>query len=163
MPDFTHVDKKGRVRMVDVTQKKASLRQAEAQAVVCMQPETLERITQHQVKKGNVLETARIAGVMAAKNTASLIPMCHPLNITHAQVDFFPDMQSNTIRIQSTISLVGQTGVEMEALTAVSIAALTIYDMCKSFDKNISISNVWLLKKSGGKSGDFVRDFEGSS
>ncbi len=163
MPDFTHVDKKGRVRMVDVTQKEASFRQAEAQAVVCMQSETLERITQHQVKKGNVLETARIAGIMAAKNTANLIPMCHPLSITHAQIDFFPDMQSSTIRIQSTISLVGQTGVEMEALTAVSIAALTIYDMCKSFDKNISISNVWLLKKSGGKSGDFVRDAKGSS
>lgn len=165
MSDFTHVDKKGRVRMVDVTPKEASLRQAEAQAIVCMQSETLERITQHQVKKGNVLETARIAGIMAAKNTANLIPMCHPLNITHAQIDFFPDMQNSTIQIQSTISLVGQTGVEMEALTAVSIAALTIYDMCKSFDKNISISNVWLLKKSGGKSGDFVRkrDTEGSS
>jgi cyclic pyranopterin phosphate synthase len=158
MSDFTHVDKKGRVRMVDVTQKKASLRQAEAQAVVCMQPETLERITQHQVKKGNVLETARIAGIMAAKHTAALIPMCHPLNITHAQVDFFPDRQTNTIRIRSTISLVGQTGVEMEALTAASIAALTIYDMCKSFDKNISISDVWLLRKSGGKSGEFMRE-----
>ena len=158
MSDFTHVDKKGHVRMVDVTQKKASLRQAEAQAVVCMQPETLERITQHQVKKGNVLETARIAGIMAAKNTASLIPMCHPLNITHAQVDFFADIQTSTIRIKSTLSLVGQTGVEMEALTAVSIAALTIYDMCKSYDKNMSISDVWLLKKSGGKSGVFMRE-----
>ena len=158
MSDFTHVDKKGRVRMVDVTQKKASLRQAKAQAVVCMQPESLDRITQHQVKKGNVLETARIAGIMAAKNTASLIPMCHPLNITHAQIDFFPDMQNNAIRIQSVVSLVGQTGVEMEALTAASIAALTIYDMCKSFDKNISISDVCLLRKSGGKSGDFIRE-----
>ncbi len=144
--------------MVDVTQKKASLRQALAQAVVRMQPETLERITQHQVKKGNVLETARIAGIMAAKKTAGLIPMCHPLNITHAQVDFFPDQQTCSIRIQATISLVGQTGVEMEALTAVSIAALTIYDMCKSIDKNISISDIVLLKKSGGKSGDFIRD-----
>jgi len=165
MSEFTHVDKNGRVRMVDVTQKKASLRQAEAQAVVCMQPETLERITQHQVKKGNVLETARIAGIMAAKNTAALIPMCHPLNITHAKIDFFPDLQASTIRIQSAISLVGQTGVEMEALTAVSVAALTVYDMCKSFDKNISISNVWLQRKSGGKSGDFVRerDSEGNA
>lgn len=158
MSDFTHVDKKGHVRMVDVTQKKASLRQAEAQAVVCMQPQTLERITRQQVKKGNVLETARIAGIMAAKNTAALIPMCHPLNITHAQVDFVTDVQTSTILIQSNISLVGQTGVEMEALTAVSIAALTIYDMCKSFDKNISISDVWLVKKSGGKSGDFRRE-----
>ena len=165
MSDFTHVDKKGRVRMVDVTPKKASLRQAEAQAVVCMQPETLGRISQHQVKKGNVLETARIAGIMAAKQTATLIPMCHPLNITHAQIDFMPDSQTSTIRIQSAISLVGQTGVEMEALTAVSIAALTIYDMCKSFDKNISISDIWLLKKSGGKSGDFLRELtpEGSA
>jgi len=161
MSNFTHVDNKGRVRMVDVTPKKASFRQAEAQAVVCMQLETLERITQHRVKKGNVLETARIAGIMAAKNTANLIPMCHPLNITHAQIDFIPDRQSSAIHIQSVIKLVGQTGVEMEALTAVSIAALTIYDMCKSFDKNISISDVWLLKKSGGKSGEFVRDAEG--
>jgi len=158
MSEFTHVDNKGRVRMVDVTPKKASLRQAEAQAVVCMQPETLERITQHQVKKGNVLETARIAGIMAAKNAATLIPMCHPLNITHAQIDFSPDRQTSTIRILSVIRLVGPTGVEMEALTAVSIAALTIYDMCKSFDKNISISDIWLLKKSGGKSGDFNRE-----
>ena len=165
MSDLTHVDQKGHVRMVDVTPKQASLRQAEAQAVVRMQTETLEQITQHQVKKGNVLETARIAGIMAAKNTAGLIPMCHPLNITHAQVDFFPDRQQGSIRIQSVIRLVGQTGVEMEALTAVSIAALTIYDMCKSLDKNISITDVWLLKKSGGNSGDFVRELgsEGGS
>ena len=158
MSEFTHVDSNGRVRMVDVTQKEASLRQAVAQAVVCMQSDTLKRITQQAVKKGNVLETARIAGIMAAKNTAALIPMCHPLSITHAQVDFFPNPENSTIKIEAAMRLMGQTGVEMEALTAVSIAALTIYDMCKSFDKNITISDICLLQKSGGKSGDFVRE-----
>ncbi len=157
MSDFSHVDSKGRVRMVDVTEKKPSLRKALAQAVVHMQPDTFDRIIAQNVKKGNVLETARIAGILAAKKTSSLIPMCHPLNITHAQIDFFPDKQKHEIRIEALMRIVDQTGIEMEALTAVCISALTIYDMCKSLDKNIHISNVWLLKKSGGKSGDFVR------
>ncbi|RLC03212.1 MAG: cyclic pyranopterin monophosphate synthase MoaC [Deltaproteobacteria bacterium] len=157
MSDFSHVDSKGRVRMVDVTEKKPSLRKALAQAVVHMQPDTFDRIIAQNVKKGNVLETARIAGILAAKKTSSLIPMCHPLNITHAQIDFFPDKQKHEIRIEALMRIVDQTGIEMEALTAVCISALTIYDMCKSLDKNIHISNICLLKKSGGKSGDFVR------
>ena len=157
MSDFTHIDVKGRVRMVDVTEKKPTHRTALAQAVVRMHPNTFDRIIKQDIQKGNVLETARIAGIMAAKRTSSLIPMCHPLNITHAQIDFFPDEHQNEIRIEARMQIVDQTGIEMEALTAACISALTIYDMCKSLDKDIQISNVCLLKKSGGKSGDFVR------
>jgi len=143
--------------MVDVTEKKPTHRTALAQAVVRMHSDTFDRIIKQDIQKGNVLETARIAGIMAAKRTSSLIPMCHPLNITHAQIDFFPDKQLNEIRIEAQMQIVDQTGIEMEALTAACISALTIYDMCKSLDKDIQISNVCLLKKSGGKSGDFVR------
>ena len=157
MSDFTHIDVKGRVRMVDVTEKKPTHRTALAQAVVRMHSDTFDRIIKQDIQKGNVLETARIAGIMAAKRTSSLIPMCHPLNITHAQIDFFPDKQQNEIRVEAQMQIVDQTGIEMEALTAACISALTIYDMCKSLDKDIQISNVCLLKKSGGKSGDFVR------
>ncbi|MBW2055570.1 MAG: cyclic pyranopterin monophosphate synthase MoaC, partial [Deltaproteobacteria bacterium] len=107
---------------------------------------------------GNVLETARIAGIMAAKKTSDLIPMCHPLNLTHVAVDFFPDKAKNSIRIQAAVRAVDQTGVEMEAMTAVSVAGLTLYDMCKSYDRTMTISDIWLLEKSGGKSGLFVRN-----
>jgi len=157
MPTFTHLDEEGRVRMVDVSEKTATAREAAAQGIITMQPETFDLIREQKVKKGNVLETARIAGIMAAKRTAELIPMCHPLLITHVQVDFTPDANNHSIRIESIVRVVGQTGVEMEALTAVSVAALTIYDMCKSYDRAMSISDVYLLKKSGGKSGTFVR------
>ena len=157
MSSFTHIDNQGRVRMVDVTEKKASLRIAAAQATICMKPDTFEKIQNQTIKKGNVLETARIAGVMAAKKTSALIPMCHPLNITHANIDFFPDKKKSLIRIEAGVRLVGQTGVEMEALTAVAIAALTIYDMCKSYDREMVISDLYLLKKSGGKSGSYTR------
>ena len=112
------------------------------------------------VKKGNVLETARIAGIMGAKRTWELIPMCHPLNITHVQIDFFPDKAENAIVIEASVRIVGQTGVEMEALTAVSVAALTIYDMCKSSDRAMTISDIMLVEKSGGKSGKFRRNDE---
>nr|MBC8198507.1 cyclic pyranopterin monophosphate synthase MoaC [Candidatus Desulfaltia bathyphila] len=105
----------------------------------------------------NVLETARIAGIMAAKKTSELIPMCHPLNITHISIDFFPEKETHSIRIETTARLFGQTGVEMEALTAASVAALTIYDMCKSYDREMVISDTYLLEKSGGKSGAFTR------
>jgi cyclic pyranopterin phosphate synthase len=157
MKEFTHIDKDGHVRMVDVTDKKATLRVAVAQGVVTMKKTTFEKIQNQTIKKGNVLETARISGIMAAKKTSELIPMCHPLNITHVQVDFFPDNATNSIRIESSVRTVDQTGIEMEALTAVSVAALTIYDMCKSYDREMTISNIYLLKKSGGKSGTFVR------
>lgn len=143
--------------MVDVTQKDATLRVAIAQGVISMDPTTWELIQNQAVKKGNVLETARIAGIMAAKQTAGLIPMCHPLNITHVAVDFFMDPSKSSIRIEACVRVLGKTGVEMEALTSVSVAALTIYDMCKSLDKKMIISDIFLLQKSGGKSGAFVR------
>ncbi len=157
MSEFTHIDPQGRVRMVDVTDKKPTLRTARAQAVVSMTPDTFEKIRSQTVKKGNVLETARIAGIMGAKKTAGLIPMCHPLNITHIQIDFFPEETASAIRIEAVVRIVDQTGVEMEALTAVSVAALTIYDMCKSYDKRMRITDTLLLEKTGGKSGTFTR------
>ena len=157
MLTFTHLDEEGRVRMIDVSEKAATAREAVAQGVITMQPETFDLIGDRKAKKGNVLETARIAGIMAAKRTAELIPMCHPLSITHVRVDFFPQPDSHSIRIEAVVRMKGQTGVEMEALTAVSVAALTIYDMCKSYDRAMTISDVYLLKKSGGKSGIFVR------
>lgn len=157
MSSFTHIDDKGRVRMVDVTAKKASDRRAVARGFVKMQSATLKKIVDREIKKGNVLETARIAGVMAAKRTADLIPMCHPLNLTHISVDFYPDDSKSGIQIEAATRLVGQTGVEMEALTAVSAAALTIYDMCKSYDRQMTISDIYLAEKSGGKSGTIKR------
>jgi cyclic pyranopterin phosphate synthase len=158
MSTLTHIDEQGRVRMVDVSEKPVTAREAVAQAVVTMEPETFALIGDQKVKKGNVLETARIAGVMGAKKTADLIPMCHPLAITHVEVNFFPDPDAHRIRIESAVRVKGQTGVEMEALTAVSAAALTIYDMCKSYDRAMAITDVFLLRKSGGKSGPFVRE-----
>jgi cyclic pyranopterin phosphate synthase len=158
MPTFTHLDEEGRSRMVDVSQKPATAREAVAQGIVTMHPETFDLVREQKVKKGNVFETARIAGIMAAKKTAELIPMCHPLSLTHVQIDFFPHPDTHSIRIEAVVRVVGQTGVEMEALTAVSVSALTIYDMCKSYDRAMTISDVYLLKKSGGKSGAFVRE-----
>lgn len=157
MANFTHLDQNGHVRMVDVTEKKPTLRTALAQGIVRLSLEPFERIFEQRVQKGNVLETARIAGIMAAKKTSELIPMCHPLNITHAAIDFFPDSATHSIRVEAAVRIVDQTGIEMEALTAVSVACLTIYDMCKSYDKSISISDIYLIKKTGGKSGTFLR------
>ncbi|MFH1991659.1 MAG: cyclic pyranopterin monophosphate synthase MoaC [Pseudomonadota bacterium] len=157
MQEFTHIDKHGHVRMVDVTDKEATLRMAVAQGVVAMNPATFEKIENQTVQKGNVLEAARIAGIMAAKKTSELIPMCHSLNITHIQIDFFPDKDTSSIRIEASVRIVGQTGVEMEALTAVSVTALTIYDMCKSYDRKMTMSDICLVEKSGGKSGPFIR------
>jgi len=157
MSKFTHIDDEGRVRMVDVTAKKPTVRTAVAGGMIYMNPETFDLIQNQKVKKGNVLETARIAGIMAAKKTSELIPMCHPLNITHIQVDFSPDASESCMGIEATVRAIDQTGVEMEAVTAVSVAALTIYDMCKAYDKEMTISKIRLLKKSGGKSGTFIR------
>lgn len=157
MSEFTHIDKQGHVRMVDVTEKRPTLRVAVAQGIVSMNPDTFEKIMNQTVQKGNVLETARIAGIMAAKKTSELIPMCHPLNITHIAVDFFPDTAKNKIRIEAAVRIIDQTGVEMEAMTAVSVAGLTIYDMCKSYDREMMISDICLIEKSGGKSGVFRR------
>ncbi len=155
MSEFTHVDGQGRVRMVDVGDKAATKRVAVAKGRIFMSQQTLAAIADERVKKGNVLETARIAGVMAAKKTSDLIPMCHPLNITHIRVDFTIDRENNCIGIEAEVSLTGKTGVEMEALTAVSVAALAIYDMCKAYDKTMEVSDIHLAFKSGGKSGVF--------
>ncbi|HSO67736.1 MAG TPA: cyclic pyranopterin monophosphate synthase MoaC [Desulfatirhabdiaceae bacterium] len=157
MNSFTHIDGQGRVRMVDVSEKEASRRTATVSGRIFMKPETLEMILSNTMKKGNVLETARIAGVMAAKKTSALIPMCHPLNIRHASVDFFPEPERQAIRVQASVRVVDQTGVEMEALTAATVACLTIYDMCKSYDRGMTIGHIGLLEKSGGKSGIFTR------
>ena len=158
MSSFTHIDEKGHVRMVDVTEKKPTVRVAVAGGSVFMRPETFRMIRDQKVKKGNVLETARIAGIMAAKKTSELIPMCHPLSLTHVQVDFEPDETNNRINIEASVRTIDQTGVEMEALTAVSVAALTIYDMCKSYDREMTVSSIQLLEKSGGKSGTYKRN-----
>jgi cyclic pyranopterin phosphate synthase len=154
---FTHLDADGHVRMVDVSDKKPTLRTAKAQGVVFMNPATFEAIENQSIKKGNVLETSRIAAIFAAKKTSDLIPLCHPLNITHIQVDFSPDKPSSSIQIVASVQVVDQTGAEMEALAAVSVAALTIYDMCKSYDREMRFSDICLLEKSGGKSGTFKR------
>ncbi|MBW1650811.1 MAG: cyclic pyranopterin monophosphate synthase MoaC [Deltaproteobacteria bacterium] len=159
MPDFTHIDSEGKVRMVDVSEKKQTARIAVASGKVIMNFLTLKTITEQKAKKGNVLETARIAGIMGAKKTAELIPLCHPLNVSYISIDFFPEFtkEKGIINIKSSVSLFGQTGVEMEALTGVSAAALTIYDMCKAYDKNMIISDIMLLEKTGGKSGIYKR------
>ena len=157
MSEFSHLDDQGQVRMVDVSEKSATLREATAQGRITMAPETFDLVKKQKVKKGNVLETARIAGVMAAKKTGDLIPMCHPLAISHVQVDFFPEEETGSFRVEATVRVTDRTGVEMEALTAVSVAALTFYDMCKSYDRAMTISEICLLKKSGGKNGPFVR------
>ena len=157
MTSLTHIDEQGHARMVDVSDKEITSREAVAQGVVFMEPSTFELIQDQKIKKGNVLETARIAGVMAAKKTWDLIPMCHPIDITHAQVNFYPDSASHAIRIEAIVRIKGRTGVEMEALTAVTAAALTIYDMCKLHDRGMIISDIALMKKSGGKSGIYRR------
>ena len=146
--------------MVDVTGKPPTVREALAEGEVCMQADTFAMIRDQKIKKGNVLETARIAGIMAAKKTAELIPMCHPLHLTHVQVDFTPEPSRHAMGITARVRTIDQTGVEMEALTAVSVAALTIYDMCKSYDREMTIAAIRLEEKSGGKSGTFKRKTE---
>jgi cyclic pyranopterin monophosphate synthase len=158
MPDFTHMDDKGRVRMVDVGDKPSSHRMAVAQARLSMTPDTFDKIINNRGRKGNALETARIAGMMAAKKTPDLIPLCHPIRIRHVQIDFYPNADTHSIGIGAAVRAFDQTGVEMEALTAVSVAGLTLYDMCKSHDRAMTLSDIRLLKKSGGKSGTYVRE-----
>lgn len=157
MTGFTHFDKEGKARMVDVSDKPATAREAVARGFVSMKKSTLELIKNSKVSKGDVLGVARVAGIMAAKKTAALIPMCHPLNIASVEIDFDIDVQDSKIYIESRAKVTGSTGVEMEALTAVSVAALTIYDMCKAVDREMIISDIMLLEKRGGKSGIFKR------
>jgi indole-3-glycerol phosphate synthase len=155
LPDFSHVDTEGRARMVDVSEKSETDRVAIAGARVVMKPETLARIEAGDVAKGDVLQVARIAGIMAAKRTADLIPLCHPLALTSVAVDLACNAATASVEITATCRLKGRTGVEMEALTAASVAALTIYDMCKAVDRGMVVTDLRLLKKSGGKSGDY--------
>ncbi len=157
MADFTHIDKSGKTKMVDVTGKGATDRRAVARGRVLMKPETLTRILEGGIKKGAVMETARVAGIMAAKKTAELIPLCHPLALTHIRVDLFPDQDAAAVEIEAAVRIFAPTGVEMEALTAVCTAALTVYDMCKAIDREMVISDIRLMEKTGGKSGTFKR------
>ncbi|QDT99472.1 cyclic pyranopterin monophosphate synthase MoaC [Gimesia aquarii] len=156
MSDFTHFDEDGASRMVDVGAKAITARMAVAECFITMKPETQKRILDRRVSKGDVLEIARIAGIMATKKTADLIPLCHPLSINSVRLDF-EALNETTIRIESTVKIDGKTGVEMEALTAVSVAALTVYDMCKAIDRAMSLGPTQLVEKSGGKSGHYIR------
>lgn len=156
MSNLTHFDEAGASRMVDVGSKEITLRLARAVGFVRMLPATLELIRNRQVSKGDVFEVARLAGIMATKRTDELIPLCHSLGLDSAKIEF-DIVNESTVRIESTVTLHGRTGVEMEALTAVSIAALTIYDMCKAVDRAMSIGPIELLEKSGGRSGHWVR------
>jgi len=146
--------------MVDVSRKPDTVREALARCTVTMKPGTLRLILDGKVEKGDVFGVARVAGIMAAKQTGCLIPMCHPLNITCVEIEFHPDNTRSCVDIESRVRIVGKTGVEMEALTASAVAALTIYDMCKAVDREIVIGELRLVKKSGGKSGTFVRGVE---
>jgi len=157
MSELTHLDEHGHARMVDVSGKAVTTRQATASAVVSMRPETLAMIVGGGHKKGDVLAVARIAGIQAAKKTSDLIPLCHPLMLTSVKVDFDLDQAGNRILITAICGLDGKTGVEMEALTAASVAALTIYDMCQAVDKGMTIESVCLQEKTGGKSGFYQR------
>lgn len=154
---LTHIDDQGKASMVDVSDKPATVREARAFARVNMQPETLAQIQANTLKKGDVLAVARIAGIQAAKKTADLIPLCHPLALSKVAVDFEINESQSAIEIHSYCKLTGQTGVEMEALTAASVAALTIYDMCKALDMSMVIEQICLLEKSGGRRGHYQR------
>ncbi len=157
MATLSHVDEQGRVRMVDVTAKEVTQRVAVARGVVTMRAETLAAIAEGQIPKGDVLTVARIAGIMAAKKTSDLIPMCHPLNISGVEVRLTPRQDPPSVEIEATVRIAGKTGVEMEALTAVSAAGLTVYDMCKAVDREMTVGEIRLIHKSGGKSGTFDR------
>jgi cyclic pyranopterin phosphate synthase len=155
MSNLTHIDAQGNAVMVDVTGKEETDRVATAKGSVLMQTETLHAITGAKIKKGDVLSIAQLAGIMGAKRTSDLIPLCHPLALTSSKVELTVDTSRNTVDITATCKITGKTGVEMEALTAVSVAALTIYDMCKAIDRGMQIINIRLIQKSGGKSGKF--------
>jgi cyclic pyranopterin phosphate synthase len=155
--ELTHIDPQGRLRMVDVSEKESTWREAHAEAFVSLREETLRRIAGGEIPKGNVFEAARLAGIMAAKRTWELIPLCHPLQLTGIEVDFFPEPSRGEIRITSRVRTNDRTGVEMEALVAVTLAALTVYDMCKAIDRDMSVREARLTFKTGGKSGTYQR------
>jgi cyclic pyranopterin phosphate synthase len=153
MAKLTHFDKTGRAKMVDVSAKAETVREAVAAGSVSMQPATFRAVMAGEITKGDVFAVARVAGIMAAKKTAEIIPMCHPLNLTHVEVNFDPVEEESRIRIEATARIKAQTGVEMEAFVAVAAAGLTIYDMCKAIDKGMVISDIHLVMKRGGRSG----------
>jgi cyclic pyranopterin monophosphate synthase len=156
MAELSHFDERGASRMVDTTDKPETLRHARASGLIRLAPETAQLIRDRKLVKGDVLEVARLAGIQGAKKTADLIPLCHPLSLTGVSVDFFFE-SGGCLRVEATVRLVGRTGVEMEALTAVSVAALTVYDMCKAVDRTMTIEHIRLEEKSGGRSGAFQR------
>ena len=156
MKELTHIDEHGRAKMVDTSEKPVTSRRAIASARVSMSAETVAAIRNHSTPKGDPLETARLAGIVAAKRTAELIPLCHPLPLTHVEVR--AELQDGGVYLEAEVTTRAQTGVEMEALTAVSVAALTVYDMCKALDKAITITDIRLESKTGGKSGDYQRE-----
>jgi len=158
MSRLTHLDAEGNAHMVDVSDKDVTSRSATARALVEMLPATLALILEGKAKKGDVIATARIAGIMAAKKTHELIPLCHPLMISKVTLDFAPDTAASSIEVTATVKVEGKTGVEMEALTACSVAALTLYDMCKAVDRGMKITNLRLVEKAGGKSGNFTAE-----
>jgi cyclic pyranopterin phosphate synthase len=158
MGELTHFDAEGRAHMVDVGEKPVTGREAVARGYVSMQPATLRRILDRTLEKGDVLTVAQIAGIMGAKRTGDLIPLCHPLSLSAVQVVLNPELEHDRIRIEATARTQDRTGVEMEALTAVSVAALTLYDMCKAIDRGMTIEGVCLLRKSGGRSGTWERE-----
>jgi len=155
--ELTHINEQGRAKMVDVSEKQETLREAVAYGNVYMKSETLKLINEGTIKKGDVLSVAQVAGIMGSKKTSDIIPMCHPIMISGCDISFFLNFDENRIEITATVKNTGQTGVEMEALTAVAIAGLTIYDMCKAIDREMIVSDIKLIKKSGGKSGLFER------
>jgi len=157
MNDLTHFNQAGEAHMVDVGDKDITSRVAITEGRIFMEPETLARIEQGSHKKGDVLGIARVAGIMASKRTADLVPLCHPLALTHVEIELSPDAESSSVYCRATVETRGQTGVEMEALCATQVALLTIYDMCKAVDRGMTIDQVRLLEKSGGKSGHWVR------
>jgi cyclic pyranopterin phosphate synthase len=157
MAQLSHLDEQGRARMVDVSAKEITSRIAIASGSIHMRAETLALILEDKIEKGDVFSVARVAGIMAAKKTSELIPMCHPLNITAVEIELTPQKQPARVDIEATVRVSGKTGVEMEAMTAVSVAGLTIYDMCKAVDREMTIGEIRLVKKSGGKSGTFIR------
>jgi cyclic pyranopterin phosphate synthase len=157
MAKLSHLDEQGRAKMVDVSDKDITSRTAVARGTIHMRAETLALILADKIEKGDVFSVARVAGIMAAKKTSDLIPMCHPLNITSVEIDLTPAENPARVEIEAKVRVSSKTGVEMEAMTAVSVAGLTIYDMCKAVDREMSIGEIRLIKKSGGKSGTFIR------
>ncbi|WP_253198186.1 MULTISPECIES: cyclic pyranopterin monophosphate synthase MoaC [unclassified Clostridium] len=155
--ELTHINEEGRAKMVDVSEKCDTVREAIAVGSISMKRETLERIRDGSISKGDVLAVAQVGGIMGSKSTSQIIPMCHPIMISACDISFKIDFKNTKIEIEATTRTVGKTGIEMEALTAVSVAALTIYDMCKAIDREMLINNIMLVRKSGGKSGIFER------